>query len=130
MTLAEYLSQAAPEVTRVFAADGPLYHLVAKVNDDLEAAFDESVLHAPGILCSEDLRCYELLLDELKAARVPISALKSQIERLNEERRASKKQANFLIELANAAELYHAPDGSMMADSTSIFAMRRGALSK
>jgi len=116
MTLAEYLSQAAPEVTRLFAADGPLYHLVAKVNDDLEAAFDESVLHAPGILCSEDLRCYELLLDELKAARVPISALKSQIERLNEERRASKKQANFLIELANAAELYHAPDGTGFAD--------------
>src|SRR5215467_11370723 len=37
-------------------------------------------------------------------------------DKLDGNRRAAKKQADILIELANAAELFHAPDGTGFVD--------------
>jgi hypothetical protein len=116
MTLADLLRQAAPEVMRLFAQGAPLHDLVARVRDDPEAAFEGSVLRGLAILRSEDVRCYELLRDELKAAHVPVTALEGQIEKAKAEQRAGKKQADILIELAGAANLFHAPDGTGFAD--------------
>jgi hypothetical protein len=115
-SLAELLAQAAPEVTRLFVEGGPLHEVVARVRDDTEAAFEESVLRGLAILRSEDVRFYEFLRDQLQAARVPITALEGLIEKANGERLANKKQADILIELANAAELFHTPDGTCFAD--------------
>jgi hypothetical protein len=116
MTLDECLRRAAPEVTRLFVEGGPLREVVARARDDTEAAFDGSVLHALAMLRSEDLRFYEFLRDQLQAARVPITALEGLIEKANGERLANKKQADILIELANAAELFHTPDRTGFAD--------------
>jgi hypothetical protein len=116
MTLAQLLDQAAPEVARLFAESGPLHDLVAKVRDDPDAAFDGSVTRALATLRSEDLRSYEFFRDELKAAHVSITALERLIEKANEERLENKKQADVLIELTGAAELFHTPDRTGFAD--------------
>jgi len=81
MTLEQLLGQAAPEVVRLFTDGGPLHDLVAKVRTERDAAFDGSVLYAFAMLRSEDLRFYEFLRDQLKAAGVPITALERLIEK-------------------------------------------------
>ena len=94
----------------------PLDGLVERASSDPGAPFLPEVLAHLGALKKEDRAAFEALRAKLKRAGCRVTALDEAIaEELGDAGRGPT-QADILIELAAAAELFHAPDGTGFAD--------------
>ncbi|MFO0688365.1 MAG: hypothetical protein U0900_06640 [Myxococcota bacterium] len=95
----------------------PLDKLVEKSVTDAGAPFAPDVLKRLAALRSEDRAAFELLRSQLKKAGCRVTALD---EAIAEESGAisgrGPTQAEILLQLAQGAELFHAPDGTAFAD--------------
>ena len=95
----------------------PLDGLVDRVVADPGSAFAPEVLERLSTLKKEDRAAFEALRFELKKAGCRVTALDEAIgERSGDEGGRGPSQADILIELAEAADLFHAPDGNGFAD--------------
>jgi hypothetical protein len=95
----------------------PLDGLVARAQADAGAAFTSDVLQRLAALKTEDRAAFEVLRAELRGAGVRVGALDESIAEENEEDSGRRPtQADLLIKLSEAAELFHAPDGTGFAD--------------
>jgi hypothetical protein len=105
--------KAAEEVT------DPLSGLVEKAAVDPGAPFTPEALEALVLLKREDRAAFEALRSQLKKTGCRVTALGEAIaERDGEVRGHSegRRQANILVDLAQAAQLFHAPDDVGFAD--------------
>lgn len=108
-----------PIVEAIDAAEDiadPLDGLVEKIADDPGAAFTPEVLERLTALKKEDRAAFELLRSKLKKAGCRVTALDEAIAEENGDAGRGPTQADILIELAQAADLFHAPDGTGFAD--------------
>jgi len=94
----------------------PLDGLVEKIADDPGAAFMPQVLERLAELKKEDRAAFELLRSQLKKAGCRVTALDEAIAEKSGDAGRGPTQADILIELAQAADLFHAPDGTGFAD--------------
>ena len=95
----------------------PLEGLVEKIANDPGVAFVPEVLERLAALKKEDRAAFEALRAQLKKAGCRVTALDEAIGEENGDTGGrGPKQANILIELAQSAELFHAPDGTGFAD--------------
>jgi len=95
----------------------PLQGLVERTVADPGAAFAPDVLERIAALKRDDRAAFEVLRAQLKKAGCRVAALDDAIaEESGEAGRRHPTQADILIELAQAAELFHAPDGTGYAD--------------
>jgi hypothetical protein len=95
----------------------PLEGLIEKTATDPGAAFIPEVLERLVALKREDRAAFEALRAKLKKAGCRVTALDDAIAEENGDiggRRPT--QADILIDLAQTAELFHAPDGTGFAD--------------
>jgi len=96
---------------------GPLEGLVEKAATDPGAAFAPEVLERLAALKKDDRAAFEALRAQLKKAGCRVTALDEAIAEENGDTTGrGPKQADILIELAQTAELFHAPDGTGFAD--------------
>ncbi|MDP8994924.1 MAG: hypothetical protein M3N07_08105 [Pseudomonadota bacterium] len=95
----------------------PLVGLVERTAADPGAPFAPEVLARLAALRKEDRAALEALRARLKRAGCRVTALDEAIaEESGTAGRRGPTQADILIELAAAAELFHAPDGTGFAD--------------
>ena len=95
----------------------PLEKLIEKTATDPGAPFAPDALLRLAALKKEDRAAFEALRAKLKSAGCRVAALDEAITEENGETSGrGPKQADILIELATAAELFHAPDGTGFAD--------------
>jgi hypothetical protein len=95
----------------------PLDGLVAKTTADPGLPFRPDVLEALTALKRDDLPAFERLRAQLKKTKCRVTALDRAIaEKDGQGGGPRPKQADILIELAQTAELFHAPDGTGFAD--------------
>jgi hypothetical protein len=95
----------------------PLDGLVEKSADDPGAPFVPDALERLAALKKEDRAAFEALRAQLKKAGCRLTALDKAIaEEIGAVGRRGPTQADILIELAQSAELFHAPDGTGFAD--------------
>ena len=95
----------------------PLEGLVERTVANAGAAFTPEVLERLAALKREDRAAFEALRAQLKKAGCRVTALDGAIaEESGEAGGRGPTQADILIELAQAAELFHAPDGTGSAD--------------
>ena len=95
----------------------PLEGLVERTASDPGAPFAPDVLTRLAALKKEDRAAFEALRTQLKKAGCRVTALDDAIgEESGEADRRGPTQADILIDLAGAAELFHAPDGTAFAD--------------
>ena len=95
----------------------PLDGLVEKSVADPGAAFIPEVLERLAALKKGDRAAFELLRSKLKKAGCRVTALDDAIaEETGDTGGRGPTQADILIELAQTAELFHAPDGTGFAD--------------
>jgi hypothetical protein len=95
----------------------PLDGLTDRIAVDPSAPFAVEALRRLAALRSEDRRAFEELRAQLKRAGVRVTALDEAIsEETAEADRRRPTQADFLVELSAAAELFHTPDGTGFAD--------------
>lgn len=94
----------------------PLDGLVEKCAADPGAAFTPEVLERLATLKKDDRAAFELLRSKLKKAGCRVTALDDAIAEENGDTGRGPTQADILIELAQTAELFHAPDGTGFAD--------------
>ena len=96
----------------------PLEGLIEKTATDPGAAFAPEVLERLAALKKEDRAAFEALRARLKKAGCRVTALDDAIaeESGDDGLRRSPSQADILIDLAGAAELFHTPDGTAFAD--------------
>ncbi len=95
----------------------PLEGLVEKSAADPGAAFTPEILERLAALKKEDRAAFELLRSRLKKSGCRVSALDEAIaEESGDVGGRGPTQADILIELAQTAELFHAPDGTGFAD--------------
>ena len=95
----------------------PLDGLVEKSADDPGAPFVPDALERLAALKKEDRAAFEALRAKLKKAGCRLTALDKAIaEEIGAVGRRGPTQADILIELAQSAELFHAPDGTGFAD--------------
>ena len=95
----------------------PLDGLVEKSAIDPGAAFAPQVLEQLAALKKEDRAAFELLLSKLKKCGCRITGLNEAIaEEGGDTGGRRPTHADILIELAQTAELFHAPDGTGLAD--------------
>jgi hypothetical protein len=95
----------------------PLDSLVAKTTTDPGAPFAPDALEWLAVLKKDDRAAFEALRAQLKSAGCRVTALDEAIAEDNgeaDERRP--KQADILIGLAQAADLFHTADGTGFAD--------------
>jgi hypothetical protein len=104
-------------VTAEVIAD-PLEGLVDKSAIDPGAAFTPVVLERLAALKKEDRSAFEALRAQLKKVGCRVTALDEAIAEETGDHGRGPTQADILIELAGAAELFHAPDGTAFADVT------------
>jgi hypothetical protein len=91
--------------------------LVKKVAADPSSPFVPEALERLAALKREDRAAFEALRAQLKNAGCRVTALDQAIaEQDGEVARRKSTQADILIELAEAAELFHAPDDTGYAD--------------
>jgi hypothetical protein len=97
----------------------PLEGLVERTATDPGAAFAPEVLERLAALRRDDRAAYEALRSQLKKAGCRVTALDDAIsEASGEVGGRGPTQADILIDLAQTAELFHAPDGTGFADFT------------
>ena len=94
----------------------PLDGLVEKCANDPGAAFTPEMLMRLGELKREDRAAFEALRVQLKRAGCRVSALDEAIIEESGQGSRGPTQADILIDLAGAAELFHAADGTAFAD--------------
>src|SRR4051812_15783114 len=115
--------ESAPEDLIAAAIDvaeeicDPLDDLVGSTAIDPGAAFAPEVLQRLGVLKKEDRAAFEALRSNLKKAGCRVTALDEAIsEESGDASGRGPTQADILIGLAQAAELFHTPDGTGFAD--------------
>ena len=101
---------AAEEIT------DPLGGLIDRVADDPGAPFAPEVLERLSAMKKENRAAFEVLRAKLKKARCRVTALDKAIMEENGGGGRGPTQADILIDLAGAAELFHAADGTAFAD--------------
>ena len=95
----------------------PLDGLVEKTAGDPGAPFTPEVLEALAALKKDDRAAFEALRAQLKNAGCRVTALDEAIaEESGDVGGRGPTQADILIDLAQTAELFHAPDGTGFAD--------------
>lgn len=95
----------------------PLEGLVERTVADAGAAFAPEVLERLAALKHEDRAAFEALRAQLKKAGCRVTALDDAIaEASGEVGGRGPTQADILIDLAQSADLFHAPDGTGFAD--------------
>jgi hypothetical protein len=95
----------------------PLDGLVTKTSSDPGAPFVPDVLELIAALKNDDRAGFEALRSQLKKAGCRVTALDEAIAEENGEPGGrGPTQADILIELAQSAELFRAPDGTGFAD--------------
>jgi hypothetical protein len=108
-----------PILDAIIAAEeipDPLDGLVEKSASDPGAAFTPEVLERLAALKKEDRAAFEALRARLKKAGCRVTALDEAIAEETGDGGRAPTQADILIDLAGAAELYHAADGTAFAD--------------
>ena len=95
-------------------------------SDNIKSALDEIRGTAPASVQSpaerlaalkkDDRAAFELLRSKLKKAGCRVTALDEAIAEENGDAGRGPTQADILIDLAQAADLFHAPDGTGFAD--------------
>lgn len=99
------------------AIHDPLDGLVERTRQDAGAPFMPEVLERLAALKHDDRRTFEALRAQLKKAGCRVTALDDAIaEESGETGGRGPTQADVLIDLAQSAELFHAPDGTGFAD--------------
>lgn len=96
----------------------PLDGLVEKSAKDPGAAFTSEVLDRLVALKSEDRASFEALRARLKKAGCRVTALDEAMAEESGDGGRGPTQADILIDLADAAELFHSADGTALADLT------------
>lgn len=96
----------------------PLDNLVEKTAEDPGAAFRLEVLERLQSLKKEDRAAFEALRAKLKKAGCRVAALDEIMAEESGDSGRGSKQADILISLAGAAELFHSADGTPFADVT------------
>jgi hypothetical protein len=95
----------------------PLEGLVERTGTDPGAAFAPDMLERLAALKRDDRAAFEALRAQLKKAGCRVTALDEAIaEESGEAGGRGPTQADVLIDLAQTAELFHAPDGTGFAD--------------
>ncbi len=95
----------------------PLEGLVERTATDPGASFTPDTLARLAALKKDDRAAFEALRAQLKAAGARVTALDEAIaEESGDTGGRGPTQADILIDLAQAAELFHAPDGTGFAD--------------
>jgi hypothetical protein len=95
----------------------PLQGLVERTATDPGAAFQPEVLERLAALKTDDRAAFEALRAQLKKAGCRVTALDEAIaEESGNTGGRGPTQADILIELAQAAELFHTPDSTGYAD--------------
>jgi hypothetical protein len=95
----------------------PLEGLAEKAATDPGAPFAPEVLERLAPLKKDDRAAFEVLRAQLKKMGCRVTALDEAIAKENGDTTGrGPKQADILIELAQTAELFHAPDGTGFAD--------------
>ena len=95
----------------------PLDGLVERTKADPGAPFTPEVLERLAALKKEDCAAFEALRAQLKSAGCRVTALDEAIaEESGDGGGRGPTQADILIDLAQAAELFHTPDGTGFAD--------------
>lgn len=108
-----------PILDAIDAADDipdPLDGLVEKSAEDPGAAFTPEVLERLVALKSEDRAAFEALRAKLKKAGCRVTALDEAIAEESGDGGRGPTQADILIDLAGAADLFHSADGTALAD--------------
>jgi hypothetical protein len=112
--------QGDPISTTINAAEDvrdPLDDLVERTVSDPGVAFTPQVLERLATLKRDDRAAFEALRAQLKKSGCRVTALDETIaEQSGEVGRRGPKQADILIDLAQAADLFHSPDGTGFAD--------------
>ena len=96
----------------------PLDGLVEKSAEDPGAAFTPEVLEWLVALKAEDRAAFEALRAKLKKAGCRVTALDEAMAEESGDGGRGPTQADILIDLAGAAELFHSADGTAFADVT------------
>ena len=95
----------------------PLEGLVERTATDPSAPFAPDILVRLAALKKDDRAAFETLRAQLKAAGARVTALDEAIaEESGDVGGRGPTQADMLIDLAQTAELFHAPDGTGFAD--------------
>ena len=94
----------------------PLDGLVEKSAEDPGAAFTPEVLERLVALKKEDRAAFEALRARLKKAGCRVTALDEAMAEETGDGGRGPTQADILIDLAGAAELFHSADGTAFAD--------------
>lgn len=94
----------------------PLDGLVEKSAEDPGAAFTPEVLERLVALKSEDRAAFEALRARLKKAGCRVTALDEAMAEDSGDGGRGPTQADILIDLAGAADLFHSADGTALAD--------------
>jgi len=94
----------------------PLDGLIDRVADDPGAPFAPEVLERLSAMKKEDRAAFEVLRAKLKKAGCRVTVLDEAIMEENGDGGRGPTQADILIDLAGAAELFHAADGTAFAD--------------
>ena len=95
----------------------PLEELIEKAETDPGAPFRPDALHQLAALKKDDRAAFETIRAQLKDAGCRVTELDDALgEEDGDEGGRAPKQADILINLAQSAELFHAPDGTGFAD--------------
>ena len=94
----------------------PLDGLVEKSAEDPGAAFTPEVLERLVALKAEDRAAFEALRAKLKKAGCRVTALDEAMAEESGDGGRGPTQADILIDLAGAADLFHSADGTAFAD--------------
>jgi hypothetical protein len=112
------LREAALRLVRPF--EDPLEGLVQRTATDVSAPFARETLGRLAALQKEDIAAFEAFRSQLKKTGCRVTALDKAIDALDEKagkaRGRSPTQADVLIDLAEAAKLFHTPDSTAFAD--------------
>ena len=96
----------------------PLDGLVEKSAEDPGAAFTPEVLERLAALKAEDRAAFEALRARIKKAGCRVTALDEAMAEESGDGGRGPTQADILIDLAGATELFHSADGTALADLT------------
>ncbi len=94
----------------------PLEGLIERTATDPGAPFAPDVLEALIALKKEDRAAFETLRSHLKRSGCRVSALDKAMAEASGDTGQAPKQADILIDLADAADLFRSPDGTAFAD--------------